>query len=868
MGEVYRAYDSKLRREVAIKVLPAGAADSPESRERLAREARKLSALNHPHICPVFELGEDGDLTFLVMPVLEGESLAGRLKKGPLPFATVLDLGEQIADALSRAHDSGIVHLDLKPANILVTKDGVKILDFGLARSVAPDPTGGAIDPERLGGEVPTRSASWTAGEGFAGTPGYSSPEQVDGKAPDARSDIFSLGAVLYEMATGRAAFEGASAVSRLAAVLGQEPRPLSEPGEDMPVAFDSLVRGCLTKDPASRVRSAHDVALQLQWIEKARGLQTPNSREPVAKRLWLPIGLATVALLGIAAATFLGRAPHDQAARTLHFVIAPPEGMIDIESATISPDGRGIACVVSDSAGARWISTRRLDRPDFKQLTQTSGFPALCWSPDSKWIAYFEGDQLHRVEVASGRRISRPTTLPAGTEGSWGPGDVMLAAQDSIVALSLSAGTTTAATHLDRSRSEDRHHSPVFLPDGHHFLFIAAGRGGAPGRIVLGDLASARTRDLGIEAADVKYAPPGYVLFRNRGAQFAQRLDPRTLSPVADPVRLESIHVNPVWSRAVSVSRDGTLIYQNASPILNRLAWVDRDGRDRAEACPPDQYGSFELDPAGVRLALSIYPREWGPADLWIEDLTSHLRTRITFGKYGSFAPVWSPDGARLAFASDHPSHFFIASGFAAGAVVFDSVAKAGRAEEPESWSGDGSAIISSVLSRTNEWDVVERSLVGARATRPIADSRYFEGWSKVSPDGRWIAYGSEETGEAECYVAPYPGPGPRQRISAAGGANPHWRADGKELVYLAGDGTIVSRAVVDLARRELGPPRSLFRREFSYAFGGCAWTMSPDGERFLIRVPVVGTNVQPLHVVTEWTSLLESAEGAQATR
>ncbi len=860
MGEVYRAHDTRLGRDVAIKVLSPHLATTPEVRARFEREARTISQLNHPHICVLHDIGHQGGVAgreeaidYLVMELLDGETLARRLEKGPLPTAEVLALGKQIADALDRAHRAGVVHRDLKPGNVMLTKAGAKLMDFGLARAAGP----ATAAPGGLT-QSPTVSRPLTAEGTIVGTFQYMAPEQLEGRDADARSDIWALGCVLYEAATGRRAFEGKSQASLIAAIMEREPTPPSQVVPLLPPTLDRVVQQCLAKDPDERIQTAHDVKLELQWI--AEGGSQAGVPAPVAARrrsrerfAWgLAAAAATLAIVALGLLLLRRREPP----QLTRFEVNAPRGTTNIMWPRVSPDGRTLAFLASDSTGNPRLWVRPLDAVEARPLAGVQNARPF-WSPDSRYLAFIDGGRLRKIPVAGGP----PTDIcaaPGGADGTWGKSGWILfdgTSGDSIRGVRDSGGTPEGITYLDHAHGENQHAWPFFLPDGQHFLFVAREPGGAR-PIRLGRLGSRESRTVGYTDYRAEYGPPGYLLYMREGVLMAQPFDARAARTTGDPVPLSEVVTGGVGP--FSVSSGGVVAYQpRGSRTESRLLWVDRAGRTLGTAAPAGAYEDVVLSPDGGRLALSAAKGQPDNFDIWVRDLARGTSLRLTFDAPIELSPIWSPDGSRIAFGRLHRGmRCYIAAANGVGGE--DSLVHTeGLYQAPLDWSGAAHIVLIGSVTTSYNWDLWVAADDGRQAPRPYLTSRFDERWGRLSPDGRWLAYASNESGRDEVYVIPYPGPGNKWQISTSGGSFPQWRADGKELFFQGPDQTISAVEVRSGADFEAGAPKALFKASLTeWEYLGYRWAVSPDGQRFLVNTPSGAEEAARFVVVLNWTA------------
>jgi Tol biopolymer transport system component len=793
------------------------------------------------------------------MEHLEGETLAARLQRGALPAADVLQFGVQISDALDKAHRQGLIHRDLKPGNVMLTKTGAKLLDFGLARPVNSGPVEAALS------RTPTMSQPLTAQGSIVGTFQYMAPETLEGHEADARSDIFALGAVLYEMATGKKAFEGKSQASLIAAILEREPAPIASIAPLAPPALDRLVRGCLAKDPDERIQTAHDVRLQLQWLAEGgslAGVPAPvaarrRSRERVA---WAMFGAAALATVSLAAALWLRRpAPP----RVVRFEVNPPPGTTNVGWPRLSPDGRLLAFFATDSAGAQRIWIRPIDALEAHPLAGTENAGRPFWSPDGRFLAYISDGKLRKIPVAGGPAVTI-AEAPGGSDGAWGSRDVILfdgGPSDSIMTVSATGGVAKPATRLDRRRGETLNAWPCFLPDGRHFLFVAS-TAAVPNLIKVGTLGSWETVELGPCDGRVEYAPPGYLVFSREGTPLAQPFDARALKTRGDPVPIgESVAVGSVAGN-FSVSSEGTLAYRpERAEATSELTWVDRSGRSLGAAGPPAQYRDLTLSLDGTRVAVCIVDTRSNHEDIWVRQFARGVTSRLTFEKNDEVWPVWSPDGSRVAYAATPATEFRTFTKPASGVGGEDSLGHVlGGPEGPTDWSRDGRWIVTARRAGPTLWDIWVHATGGGSKPEPLIQTPFSERNARLSPDGRWLAYSSNESGRNEIYVQAFPVPGGKWQVSNGGGTQPQWRGDGKELFYRALDQSITAVPVTTGATFEVGTPVALFKTPLvEVGYLGYRWAVTEDGQRFLLNVPVGGGSGARFAIVGNWTEELK---------
>src|SRR5712692_9310663 len=727
MGEVYKAKDTRLDRTVAIKVLPSHLSSAPEVRQRFEREAKTISALSHPHICALYDVGNQDGVEYLVMEYLEGETLSDRLAKGPLPLEQLLRYGIEMADALDRAHRQGIVHRDLKPGNVMLTKSGVKLLDFGLAKAMEPPSAKSGLTA------LPTAAHNLTQEGTILGTFQYMAPEQLEGKEADARTDIFAFGAVLYEMATAKKAFEGKSQASLIASILTSEPAPVSTIQPMTPPALDRVVKTCLAKDPEDRWQSAHDIGSELKWISEGSqaGVPAPvaarrRSRERLAWSLAAASLLVAIAALGV----LWRRPPAD--ARTVRLSLEMPAKtpFESFDHAALSPDGRLVAFIAHLPGGKRSIWIRPLGSLQASSLSGTDDAAQLFWSPNSSSIGFFAEGKLKRIEASGGPpQILADAPNPSG--GSWNRDEVILFARnlyEPVQRVPATGGPVTPATKL--SPQEDSHIWPCFLPDGRHFVFLGDASATANHSIRLGSLDSTESAVVVRPAVtSLGFAAPDWLLFIRAGTLVAQRLNVKDRKLIGDPVALgERIAPNDLQHGfEFSVSQTGVLLYRSANPEA-QIAWFDRGGKRLKDVGEAARYGRFELSPDEKRIVYERLDADARHANLWLLDLGRSSTSRLTATAGSDYAPVWSPDGGRILFGSARPglSDLFEVSaggGSAERQIFHDTLDKT-----PLDWSRDGRFALFVSVSPTTREDIWILPLSGEGKAAPLVQTRFSE--------------------------------------------------------------------------------------------------------------------------------------------
>jgi len=865
MGEVWRARDVRLDRTVAIKILPPHFADDPERRQRFEREARTISSLSHPGICTLHDLGHEDGTHYLVMEFVDGESLAERLQRGPLPIAEVLRAGAEIAEALDRAHRAGIVHRDLKPGNVMLTRGGVKLLDFGLAKVGVEDrPSSSLIATQAAPGA--TQGGEPLTAEGtILGTFQYMAPEQLEGEEADKRSDIFALGALLYEMATARKAFAGKSQASLIASILEREPQPISSVQPLTPPALEHVIRKCLAKDPDDRWQSAQDVAGQLRWIgdesSRAGVPKVVAARRKTRERLaW---GVAALAIVVAAGATALWLGDRPAPPETIRFEIPVPKDVRFASNPRVSPDGRVIAFAVWNASGPSiWI--RSLDDLEARPVPGSEGADLCFWSPDGRHLAFIERGKLRKVAVTGGP----PQTIcdaPTGDDGSWGEdGDILFdgAINDAIARVSSSGGLPRAALSPDTTLGLTWGW-PEFLPDGRHFLCIGIDlekQDREEYRLVCADLESGERVDLGTVGSRVHYAAPGWILFVSENTLVARPFDAKRRAFTGEPVPLaENISVNQYGGAPFSVSRNGTLAYRVQHSPLEQMVWRDHSGRVVGDAGGEGSWADPAVSPDGKRVAVWRGSPEADDEDIWILDLERGTATRLTFVTGEVTGPVWSPDGRSIAYTATAATGRQLLKVAASGVGQPDTLATFPTYASATDWSRDGKSIAVQYWGGGSKLDVAVVDVEAGGAREPVVAlaNDFFEGGAAFSPNGRWLAYRSDESGRNEVYVRSYPGTEGKWQISTEGGERPRWSHDGRELFYLE-DRTLKSVSVDDREGLRVGAPQALFEIPSARSTGN-DYAVSPDGARTLWIDAVEDSDPPPFTVVMNWAAPFE---------
>lgn len=856
MGEVYRAKDTRLGRDVAIKILPKELSADPARKQRFDREAKTISSLNHPNICVLHDVGTQDGVEFLVMECVEGETLAKRLEKGPLPLEQVLKLGAQVADGLDKAHRAGIVHRDLKPGNIMLTAGGAKLLDFGLAKPAAQ-----LVSGMTLTAAVPTRPVTQ---EGtIIGTFQYMSPEQVEGKDIDGRSDIFSLGTVLYEMLTGRKAFEGKSQLSVANAILEKEPQPISSVTPMTPQALDRTVQKCLAKAADERWQSASDLATQLTWIAEGSSL-TAAAKSVERRSVWDRLGwLVSLALMLLAAGGFAWWAKSKEPKRAMYYASPFRLGANDL---AVSPDGEVAAVVAYWEQGNKYVVwTYRIGEANASVVEGTDGAMHPFWSPDGKWIAFFAQGKLKKVDL-SGKSVHVICDAPNGRGGAWNKDGVILFTPDvflGIYRVSAEGGTPTEETKLDESRTESSHRWPVFLPDGKHYIYLSANFSGQSDKnaLFLGELGSKERRLLVAASSNAAYAEPGYLLYMRDNVLVAQVFDLKSGSLTGEPHQLlREVFYMPVLDLALfDVGANGTLVAQTGSALgVSRLTWFDREGKTLGILGPAGTYANPNLSPDGKRVAYDQRSPDGRAIGVWVQDVKSDTALRLTLHPSLNQAPVWSPDGKKIVFTSNRKviNRMFKKNSDGSGSEDEIADIKAGRMVNAWDWSRDGKYLLV-----RNEAELWSYSLAEGKSWIYIKGPSVVKN-AQFSPDGKYVAYATNETGDWEIYVSPFPEASSKWQVSRGGGEEPRWRGDEKELFYVSPDGKLMVTNVKLGTSFESMMPVPLFqtrRRQKISSQDIFTYAISEDGNKFLFNTLMDQREAPPLSIIKNWNADLE---------
>jgi Tol biopolymer transport system component len=875
MGEVYRALDTRLDRTVAVKVLASHLSSSPELKQRMEREARAISSLNHPHICQLYDIGSQNGTDYLVMEFLEGETLAERLRKGAMPLNEILKVGIAVAEALAVAHRSGIVHRDLKPGNIMLTQGGAKLMDFGLAKPLGVQAAGsgvagsGTAPPSftaaaTLSGPSPLTPLT-TAGS-IVGTIQYMSPEQIEGKEADARSDIFAFGAVLYEMVAGKRPFAGKSQISLASSILESDPAPISTVKPQTPPAFDHVVTTCLQKNPEERYQTAHDIKLELQWIAADRSsaavapatmtLAPSRSRERIG---WAAALVAAIVLTAAAAMFFYHPV---QTTRSIRAVIDPPEKTtfnLTGDSAgppVLSPDGTYVAFAATGTDGKTALWVRPTNSVEARELPGTDSATFPFWSPDSRSLGFFADGKLKTVDLEGGS-TQMICDAPLGRGGAWGADGVILfspAPTAPLMRTTASGGTPAAVTKLDTAL-QTSHRWPFFLPDGKHFLYIAlhhdASKSGN-NMLYYASLDGRESRPLFRSQTNAVYAS-GFLLFGRGDQIMAQRfnLSSGTLSGEPQNVAKGVMNDASTWHMDASASDDGLLVFGSGASGDLELVWMDRSGKISTIADKLPDLQSAVLSPQADRVALQMNA---GQTDIWVLDLTRGVRTRVTFGPVGNVSPIWSPDGKWIAYSSAQNGHFAICRKPSDGSGVEETLLTVEQQPGLHDWSRDGKYLLYSLPVRGGPLrQIFALPLEGERKPSVVVERG---AGGKLSPDGHWLAYQSAESGRFEVYVTPFGGGQGKWQVSANGGQHPQWSKDGKELYYMDLTYSLFEVPLTNAGGAlQFGVAQKLIT---NWSSPQVFYDVSPDGKKFLLD-RVAQQISQSVTVVTDFTAGLK---------
>jgi serine/threonine-protein kinase len=870
MGEVYKARDTRLDRIVAIKVLPTQLADRSELRERFEREAKTIASLNHPHICTLFDTGHQDDIDFLVMEYIEGETLAQRLVKGALPIQQLLQYAIEIADALDKAHRKGITHRDLKPGNIILTKSGTKLLDFGLAK-LKQD-----VTPAIPLSELPTANDPLTAQGAIVGTLQYMAPEQLEGKEVDARTDIFAFGAVVYEMATGKKAFEGMSQASVISAIMASDPSPMTSLQPMTPPALDRVVKKCLAKEPDRRWQASSDVCDELKWIAEGGSQVTlvPTAATKGIRALGrrpLILGLGCLLLgLMIAGLAVWNLKPSPSPQPVTRMVIKLPAGQqlagLDLGPAVaLSPDGTQLAYLARQGS-TQQLYLRAMDSLEAKPIPGTEGAFNPFFSPDSQWLGFFASQKLKKVSVSGGAALTLANvSYPAGA--SWGRQGMIAftpATVSGFLQVSDAGGTPQPLTRL--GIGDASHRWLDLLPGGKALLFAVSPASGnwTNAQVAVQSLKTGERRNLVQGGTQPRYALSGHLVYAQGGNLMAVPFDSQRLTTTGAAVPAVEGVLQSLSSGAAqySISATGSLVYVlgTVQSAQRRLVWVTRNGAEQPLAAPAKAYRAPRLSPDGMRVAVNVEEQE---AQIWLYDLARNTLNRWTFEGTTNQFPSWTPDGKRIAFESNKEGRLNIYWQLADGSGGLERLTTSENTNIPMSWSPDGQLLAFFEVDPTNGYDISVLRLGDlspgsgkVRKAQPFLRTPFNESVPRFSPDGRWLSYVSDETGRFEIYVQPYPGPGAKRQISTEGGTEPAWNPNGRELFYRSGD-KMMAVEIASQPSFNSGNPRVLFEGQYVPTPGTFPnYDVSPDGQRFLMLKPSESAEAAPtqINVVLNW--------------
>jgi serine/threonine protein kinase/Tol biopolymer transport system component len=858
MGEVYRARDTVLGRDVAIKVLSRSARADAEHRARFEREARAVAALSHPNILAIYGFGYQDGIAYAVIEWLEGHTLREELVQGRIALRRAIDLGAQMALGLSAAHDKSLAHRDFKPENVFVTLDGVvKLLDFGLAKIVSDSRPGFALDP--------VRSDAITSEGTVLGTVGYMSPEQVSGSVADLRSDVFSLGIVLFEMLTGQRPFRRESAVETLSATVKEAPPPVTALTPGVPIPLERIVMRCLEKSPAERFQSARDLAFALSALATPTSappaVDAPPSESAMKNRGWFIVAFAVVIGLWLAAVTGprFWAIVRSNRPPLVSFTIAPPAGTVlanvPSKMLAISPDGDRIVFAVT-RAGRRELWMRDVASTQAEPLPGTQDASEPFWSPDGQHIGFFADSKLKRMSIDG----TMPATLcdaPLEARGAtWNTGGTILFsdAYGGLSRVAATGGVPTRVTTPDREQRQETDSWPQFLPDGHRFLYLRQ-RGPSTelgAAVYLGTLDGTSTQPLLAGVFNALFLPPGALVFADANAVKVQRVDLDRGQMVGDIEELSLDVDRHLGHAALTLSRGGTLAYAAAGSQDHRLVWVDRHGHETGIVAPDDGWRDIALSPDGLNAAVQrIVP---DANDIWTIDLARGVPSRFTFSPDVDDDPVWSPDGTTVVFSSVRDGVPGIYQKRVHTAADDDLLFTNHGTIHPSAWSPDGRVLLFEQTDPASGSDIWVLPVQGDRTPHPYLATRFSEGDAQFSPDGKWVAYTSDESGRNEVYVQSFPDLRQSLQISTGGGVSPRWAPSGRELYFLSNERRLMAVKITRANPLQVGTPTPLF--DTSVGLGENRYVPTSDGNRFLLNVGTAEGGSAQLVVVLNWAA------------
>ena len=859
MGEVWRARDTKLGRDVAIKVLPKSFAADSDRLRRFEQEAQAAGSLNHPNVLVIYHVGTHQGSPCIVSELLEGETLRERMGGVALPQRKALDYALQLARGLAAAHDKGIIHRDLKPENIFVTKDGrLKILDFGLAKLL------GTSD-EQSQTAAPTRRINTDPGV-VMGTIGYMSPEQLRGRPADHRSDIFSFGVILYEMLSGKRAFRGESTADTISAILREDPPELSSNNNSIPPALERVVNHCLEKNPEERFHSANDLGFAIEALSTSGKMSDskatlvhalPPSRRNL--RSLVPWVVAALCFMGLLAFAGLYVRRPEITERQMMFTLSMPDKVSEIVYVAVSPDGNSIA-FVGVSEGRREMFVRRMNALESKLLNGTEDASLPFWAPDSQSIGFFSQTKLKKISIRGGEpQVLCDAQSPGG--GTWNRDGTILFGLDKKPLQRVSAtsgGQSSTVMPLDQSRGETAHFWPYFLPDGKHFLYQSWTGRSEDSALFVTSIDGGPRKQLIKADSSPAYAEPGYLLFARTTTLLAQPFDPRSLTLSGEPMQV-SDGVSFLDSNSLSissVSANGILVVVAGSVSNRQLTWVDRNGKQLGVLGAPAEYNDIVISPDEKRVA--VQRLDTNGSDLWLIDAARGLPSRFTFDSAND-DPVWSSDGNTLLFSRSQNGVFNIFKKLTNGSGKDELVCSTPESKESTDWSNDGKFLLMDVYDRQGNIDLWVLPMFGDYKPYPLLNSSFREGQGHFSPDGKWFAYTSDESGSSEVYLRRFPECDNQIRVSNGGGSQPRWRKDGRELFYVASDRKLMTVDVKLDATAEVGTAKALFTTAIARYDAPNRYAVSSDGQRFLVNTTIQPTNQNPLTVVVNWTAGLK---------
>ncbi len=877
MGVVYKAQDLSLDRFVALKFLPPHLNASEQDKARFNLEAKAASALNHPNICTIHAIENVDNQMFLVMEFVDGQTLRERKTSGSISLKQAIDIGIQIADGLAAAHEKGIVHRDIKPENIMIRKDGIaQVMDFGLAKLRA----GGGISKLTKAGST-------------VGTVGYMSPEQVQGQEADHRSDIFSLGAVLYELFTEQLPFKGVHETALMYEIVNVDPPPMSAVRADIDPALDAIVLECLAKDPSERYQAVAEVGKELRRFKRessrsrisrvsnvrdvykspSGSVQTPalqqSEPEPTQVKKGRSVVLLSTSIVFLLTTVLLGYLYWKNSSKEMQpvrFIIPPPEkGAFLSDVPVISPDGLKIAFSARDSSGKSFIWVRPLSSIIASPLSGTDEGNFPFWSPDSRFLGFFQNGKLKKIEVAGGP-TQTITDAPQGRGAAWGSAGVIVFASNfsgGLSQVSEAGGTSTVVTVLDTLRREDSHRWPSFLPDGHHFTYLGRSTDDEKTGLYLGSIDSKETKLLSPAKSNAVYAFPGYLLFVVERSLMAQQFDAGKgeVNGQAFPIA-EDVGFNSAWTYgSFSASTNGVIAMGMAGGATGnrQFVWYDRTGKRLEKAGTAGALFDFALSPDEKRVTFRRVDPQTRNNDLWILDLIRQTESRFTFSQTVDDDPVWSPDGNKVLFDSNPDGPPNLHQKVSTGAGSNELLLKSSIPNWPLDWSSDGRYILYESEDTKTKGDLWIYPIGGDKKPFPFVQTEALEYTGKFSPDGHWIAYSSDESSKMEVYVQAFPITQGKWQVSTGGGGAPQWSRDGKQIYYIAPDKNLMEVDVKGVGTSfEQGIPKLLFNVDVDSYQAPNRYAVTKDGKRFLVNTSVEGTSLKPIMVVLNWTAEL----------